>query len=81
MIKFCTECSQADFDVAERFSAGELCEGHAEILVETRECFDFVIAVVALHATMKVVAWRKVHKLRKDRSSVVHGLLLVQSDP
>jgi len=36
-----------------------------------------VIAVVALHALMKIVVRQEVHELRKDRSSGVHWLLLV----
>jgi hypothetical protein len=54
-----------------------LGEGHAEILIQTGESFDFVIAVVALHTLMKMIVWQEVHELRKDRSSSVHGLLLV----
>ena len=52
-------------------------EGHAEILIETGEGFDFVIAVVALHTLMKMIVRQEVHELRKDRSSSVHWLLLV----
>ncbi len=39
--------------------------------------FDFVMAVVALDALIKIVAWQKIHELRKEGSSCVHWLLLV----
>ena len=77
MIEFGLVSTKTGFDIAKGFATCQLGEGHAEILIQTRESFDFVIAVVALHALMKIVMRQEIHELRKDRSSSVHWLLLV----
>jgi len=77
VIEFGLHRAETGLDVSQALTEGQLSECHAKILIETGERFDFVIAVVALHALMKIVAWQEVHELRKDRSSGVHWLLLV----
>ncbi len=43
--------AQTGFDIAQALSERELGKGHAQILVETRETLDLVLAVVLGHAT------------------------------
>src|SRR6056297_1707449 len=69
VIQFGPKRSKADFDIPQGFPAGQLGECHAKILIETGECFELSIAIVASHAAMKFVAWQEVHQLREDRSS------------
>jgi hypothetical protein len=51
MIELRTMGSQAGFDVAQAPSPCELRERHAQILVETGEVFDLVLAAVTSDAT------------------------------
>ena len=45
--------AQTSFDVAQTLSVGQLSEGHAEVLVETRKAFDLVSSSIARDATAK----------------------------
>src|SRR5262245_12090618 len=51
MIELRLVCPQAGFDIAQALSPCELRECHAQILIETREALDLVLAVVARNAT------------------------------
>ena len=43
--------SQTRLDVAQALAVGNLREGHAEILIEAREGFDFVFAPITRYET------------------------------
>ena len=51
MIELRLVCPRAGFDIAQALSPCELRECHAQILIETREALDLVLAVVASNAT------------------------------
>jgi hypothetical protein len=44
---------QARFDVAQTLAIGQLRERHRQILIEARERFDLVLAVVTRHTATK----------------------------
>ena len=50
----------------------ELSKRHRQELVEAREVFDLVIAVVLGNATTKSSHGKKVHDLRKDEFAPMH---------
>ena len=64
--------SQARFDVAQALAIGQLRERHAEVLIETRECFDFVLAPATRDATTKRRQWQMLHNLREHQLAYVH---------
>ena len=49
--------AQTGLDVSEALAVGELCKGHTEVLIETREADDFVVSLVALHAPLESLKW------------------------
>jgi hypothetical protein len=51
-----------------------LCERHAQKLIPTRERLEFVVAVVAVDASTKIVRGKKVHQLRENRFAGIHAL-------
>ncbi len=65
--------TQIDFDVAQGFAVGQLGKGHGEELVQTREVFDLVFAVVIGHTAAKCTQWQVEHELRKYELALVHG--------
>jgi hypothetical protein len=69
VIKSGLGCAKADLDISQAFSIGELCEGHAEVLVPAGKADDLVIAVVSIDAFSELVRGNKVHQLGKDRFS------------
>ncbi len=64
--------AQTGLDIPQALPAGQLGEGHAQVLVPAGEVLDLVVAVVALDAGAKRVGRQEVHKLREDRPSGVH---------
>ena len=46
---------QTGFDIAQTLAVGELGKGHAEVLFETREVLDFVVASITLDAAPECV--------------------------
>ncbi len=74
VIEFGRRGPQTGFDIAQALSKSQLGKGHREKLVPTRETLDFVVAVVALDATAKLVTRNKVHQLGKDRLAGIHPL-------
>jgi len=65
-------CPKARFYVPQALPIGDLCKGHAVILVETGELLDLVVAVVAIHALMKHMERKKLHDLRENDFSGIH---------
>jgi hypothetical protein len=55
MVKLGLMSSQTGFDVAQTFAIGQLCEGHAEKLIEMRESLGGVVGRVTLHTAAKCV--------------------------
>ena len=64
--------AQTGFDVAQALAKRELREGHAQILIETREALDLVLAVVLGDATAKRGQRQMLRELREDKSALVH---------
>ena len=72
MVKLLVKGVEADFDVAQALAIGELCEGHAQELIETGEVAHPAIAVIARDTTVELVFGQKVDPLRKDVAIVEH---------
>ena len=53
------------------FAVGKLRERHAEILIEARKRFDFVLAPVTRYAATKRRQWQMLHDLREHQ--LAHG--------
>ncbi len=68
--------SQASLDVAQTLPEGQLCEGHAEKLVETGKTQDLVVAPIVSDALAEIVEGKKLEQLREDGFAVVHGPFL-----
>jgi hypothetical protein len=63
---------KARFYISQALPIGDLGKGHGVILVETCKFFDFVVAVVAIHALAKDMERKKLHHLRKNHFSGIH---------
>ena len=63
---------QARFDVAQALAIGQLRKCHAQILIETGEALDLVLALVARHAATKGMQRQVLHQLREDELACVH---------
>ena len=72
MVEFAPLCPKAGFDIPQSLPVSDLGKGHAVILVETDELFDFVVAVVTIHALMKNVERKKFHQLRENDLSGIY---------
>ena len=55
--------AQTGFDVAQALAIGQLCEGHAQVLIETGKALDFVVAAIALDATAEGVKGKVIEHL------------------
>ena len=71
---------QAGFDIAQTFAVSELSKGQAEELIAARKSLDVVISSIAIDTGLKFVPWEKVHELRKDSSSRIHGPPLTRAE-
>src|ERR1035438_6171468 len=69
-------CPQADFDVRQAFSIGELREGHGEELIPTRKATNLVVASVAVDTAAKLFGMNPVGQLRKNQFSSGHNASL-----
>lgn len=65
--------TQAGFDIPETFAVSQLCECHAEVMVETGKLLDLEVAVVLIYASMKHMERKMLHYLREDELAGVHG--------
>ena len=79
MIKPAGDRSEADFDVAQALSEGQLGEGETQELVPTRKALDLIMTAVARHAAIELMSGDKIHELREDRTACVHRPLLSSS--
>lgn len=59
--------TKTSFDVPETLSVGELCESHAEILIETTEVPYLVVASITPNTPSKGMQGKVVHDLRKNQ--------------
>src|SRR5579864_1256579 len=75
VIELGTLHTQTRFDVAQALAIGQLREGHREVLVETREPLDLVLAGIAHDAAMKRVQRQMLHHLREHELAQVHRYL------
>ena len=66
--------AQTGFDVAQTCAIGELSESSTQELIPTREIFDVAIALVSIHANLKVVGRNELRELRENRLARVPGL-------
>lgn len=65
--------SQVHFDIAQRFSKGQLRKRHGKKLIQTREVLDLVIASMRRHTPAKCAQRQIYHELRKHELALVHG--------
>jgi len=63
-------------DIAEAFPVGQLGEGQAKKLIETKEVFDFVVPAVTPDAFAEFVHRQESHDLGEDGRLGVHRSLL-----
>src|SRR5260370_26367003 len=68
--------AQAHFDIAQALAPGQLCERHAQELIQARKAFDISIALVLGHSTPKRMQRQMPHQLRKHIAAFVHGDVL-----
>lgn len=54
------------FDVAQAFTIGQLRESHAQVLIEAREAFDLVLALVASNALPESGERQMLHDLSEN---------------
>ena len=69
MIKLGLHGPQAYFDVAKTLPIGQLSEGHAKELIETRKGSNVVFASITMNAFAEFPFWKKAHQLGKNNSS------------
>ena len=72
MIELGTLCTQAYFDVPKALSIGQLCEGHAQELIQAGEGLHFELAPIADDATAEGRQRKMLHQLRKHQLASVH---------
>jgi hypothetical protein len=73
VIELALMCPQTGFDIPKALPIGQLCERHAEILVETPKPFYIPLALVALHATPECVHWQVVGHLGENELARIHA--------
>ena len=72
MIQFGVHGMKTSFDIAETFPIGELCECHAEELIETGECVNAEIALISMNAFVEFVKRKEIHELRENNPPSIH---------
>ncbi len=72
MVEFGLHGTEACFYISEAFPIGDLCERHAEKLIETRKSPGSVIASISSDATVEFPFWQEVHQLRENDPSRIH---------
>jgi len=75
VIKLGTLSAQTRFDVPQALPISKLRKGHAQVLIEARERFDFVLAPVTHHTTAKRRQRQMLHNLREHQFSQIHRRL------
>ena len=64
--------TQARFDVAQTLPISQLCEGHAQKLVQAGEPLDLVLALIPGHAATKRGQRQMLHQLREHQLAMIH---------
>ena len=59
MVELGLKGPQTGLNISQALSIGQLCEGHAEKLIQTGELAEPVIALVTAHALVELVPWGK----------------------
>src|SRR5262249_59689454 len=72
MVELGAVCSQAGLDIAQALFPCELRKCHAQILIETREALDLVLAVVVSNTTPEGRQRQVLHDLRENEFALVH---------
>ena len=65
--------AQTGFDVAQTLAIRQLREGHAQVLIPTREPRDLVFAVVPGDTRLEFETRDVIHQLREDRAARLHA--------
>ncbi len=64
--------SKARLDISQTVSVGQLREGHAQVLIETREALDLVLPRITREATAERRLRKMAHQLRKPELALMH---------
>ncbi len=64
--------AQAGLDVAQAFAIGQLCEGHAQELIEVREPLNRIAPRILGHTASEGMPWQMIHELSEHQPSFVH---------
>jgi len=72
MIEFVTLCAQAYFDVPKALPIGQLCEHHAQELIQAPEGLHLELSPIAGDATAEGGQRKMLHQLRKHQLASVH---------
>ena len=64
--------SQTRLNIAQALPVRQLRKGHAQVLIQTREALDLVLAVVKSHAPTKSAERKMAHQLRKHELALMH---------
>lgn len=75
MVEPRSQRAQADFDVAQALTTGQLGESHGQKLVHAGKTAMAPVAPVATHAAMKIVSGKVIHHLGEDGAAGVHAPL------
>src|ERR1039457_419298 len=75
VIELAAQRAQTRFYVAKAIAISQLCKGHRQILVPTRESSRSHIAAVPRDATAKLAIRQEVQQLGENGSALVHALL------
>src|SRR5699024_11432909 len=65
-------CLKAEHKVTHTVSGGQLSEDHAQHLIPTGECSDFLIPRILLYQTIKDTTGKKICKLGEDIFDLIH---------
>jgi hypothetical protein len=63
---------QADFDIAETFTASQLGERHCQELLPTGQMSDTPVAVVAMDESIEIIMRNELEELSENGLSLVH---------
>jgi len=72
VIELAAHCTQTRFDVAQTLAVRQLGEGESKKLIPARKSAEFMIAVITIHAFLKLVGRKVIHQLREYRSAGIH---------
>src|ERR1019366_5793258 len=73
VVELAAQRAQTRFYVAKAIAISQLCKGHRQILVPTRESSRPHIAAVPRHATAKLAIRQEVQQLGENGSALVHS--------